>query len=172
MDSEIESGREQAPAPGVGQGLVGGSIPEGNGEVHDGKAAPVWRPKRQEIVYLRWKGELLRCVTVAFQDFGGAIVVANGHGEFTVTINDLISEAQYLDDKFEENRNAARRQYSRVLDAWVSGLQTSKEISESIKWSRRDVAGALRSLAHWKLIEKPKKEDEQSPTDQPDIGNS
>jgi hypothetical protein len=164
MDSEIKSGCEPAPAPGGGQGSTGGPVQEGNLQVHDGKATPVF--KLQDIVYLRFKGDLLRVVIVGFHEFNNAIVVANGIGEYTVTRGDLISEAEHLANVFEENKKESAREHSRVLDAYSVLPPEITKISKINKWiaeqcsmTPREVSGAVRSLAHWKLIELPKQED-------------
>lgn len=159
MDSKVESGRDPAPEAGIGQGCTGGSVAPGGGEVHDSKTPPVLAVG--DIVYLRWQGGLLQCRTEAFQTFGGAINVSNGNGEYIVKREDLITEDEHLANLFAENRSYAARQYSRVLDAWSTGLRTSKEIAVATSWERREVAGALKSLAHWKLIELPKKEEQK-----------
>lgn len=171
MDSETEGGCEPSPAPSLGQGCPGGSVSPGGGEVLSGETpsvlavAPVL--KVGDIAYLRYKGELLRVVVEYFQKYGGAINVSNGNGEYIVARGDLITEAEHLANLFEENKNIAARENARVLEAYplipATITKTSKRnkwLAEHLKMTPRDVAGAVRSLAHWKLIELTKDKDE------------
>lgn len=168
MDSQTESGCKEAPAPGVGQGCAGGQVPPGGGEVLSGQAPPVLRVK--DVAYLRWKGDWLRVIVEEFRQFGGAISVSNGNGEYICERKDLITEAEHLAKVYEENRQMSAREHSRVLDAWsvlppeiTKTKARNKWLAEQCGITAREAAGAVRSLAHWKLIELPKEEVKEKP---------
>lgn len=163
MDSQTESGREPAPAPGVGQGCPGRPVPPGGGEILGGQTPPVL--KVRDVAYLRWKGDLLRVIVEEFWEFGNVISVSNGIGEYICKREDLITEAEHLANVFEVNKNFAAREHSRVLDAWsvlppeiTKTAKRNKWLAEQCGITAREAAGAVRSLAHWKLIELPKEE--------------
>lgn len=170
MDNTSQERCEGSPTPSGHEGCAGGPVPAGGNEILGGETPPVPTIKVGDIVYLRWKGELLRCRTEALQEFGGAINVSNGNGEYICERKDLITEAEHLANVFEENKLAAARQNSRVLDAYPLIPATITKTAKRNKWladlcgmTARDVAGAVRSLAHWKLIELPKEKVKETP---------
>jgi hypothetical protein len=157
MDGASEEGREESAAPGGCEGRAGGSISPGGSEVLDNKTALVFN--LGDTVYIQQHGSWCGFKVVALHEFQNALTIENGVGEMIVKPSDLISQTQYEEMVFLQNQQASACRYSRILDAWSTGLRTNKEIAEATSWSRMEVAGAVRSLVHWKLIELPAKSD-------------
>lgn len=160
MDSEKPGGCQPAPQAGGGEGHGGGSLEARGSQIHDRESATFLKPGT--TVYLKWKGQLLRCVTEARHDFNNAIVVSNGTGEYTVTADDLVSEEEYLKRVWESKCSLALVQYNLEIKYFAETppeitkpAKRNKWIAEQLKITPREAAARLRACAHFKLIELP-----------------
>lgn len=155
MDRQEPKGCQQPATAGISEGSTGGSVEAGGCQIPGGKAPFV----PGQSVYLRWQGQWLRTTVTNIFDFGGAIEVANGTGTFTVTAADLITEAKYLQDRWDDNQETARKMYRQLLAVWPEVpdfnkvSKRNKWIAEKLQMPARNVAAQVRACIHFKLIE-------------------
>lgn len=88
-----------------------------------------------------------------YPEFHSAVRVKdNKDQEYTVTPQEVVSEAERAKMIYEEKREEARSKYSEVITAFHAGFKTPKEISKHLGWDHRKTVSDCRNARRWGLI--------------------